>query len=221
MTEPLFGGDKKVGISILGPIEQRFIRWAAPKVPSWLRSHHLTLATIPICLGIVGFSYLARTDDRWLLVSASLILLQWLTDSLDGAVGRLRDEGLIRWGYYMDHLLDYAFLISILTGYMLLLPAAFMRIQFLVLGIFAGYMVSSFLAFGASNQFRISHLGIGPTEIRIVFIVINILLFIYGKTHLRWSLPYVLGIAVLGLLVVVYRTQRELWAYDMERKRMQ
>ena len=85
MTES-FGGDKKVGISILGPTEQKFIRWAAPKVPSWLRSHHLTLATIPICLGIIASGYLARTDERWLLVSAGLIFIQWMTDSLDGSV---------------------------------------------------------------------------------------------------------------------------------------
>lgn len=217
MTES-FGGDQKVGVSILGPIEQRFIRWAAPRVPSWLRSHHLTLATIPICIGIVACGYLARTDERWLLASAGLIFIQWLTDSLDGAVGRLRNEGLVRWGYYMDHLLDYAFLVAILTGYMLLLPAEFVRVQFLVLGIFAGFMISSFLAFGASNQFRISHLGIGPTEIRIVFIVINVLLVMYGKTNLRWSLPYVLGIAFIGLLIVVYRTQKELWDHDKNNK---
>lgn len=218
MTDMTFGGDKKVGVSILGPTEQLFIRWAAPRVPLWLRSHHLTLATIPICLGIVGSGYLARTDERWLLASAGLIFIQWLTDSLDGAVGRLRNEGLVRWGYYMDHLLDYAFLVSILTGYMLLLPATFVRVQFLVLGIFAGFMISSFLAFGASNQFRISHLGIGPTEIRVVFIVINVLLVMYGKTNLRWSLPYVLGIAFIGLLIVVYRTQKELWEHDQKNK---
>lgn len=40
-----FGGDKKKGSSILGPVERRFIDWAVPRLPSWLLSHHLTMVT--------------------------------------------------------------------------------------------------------------------------------------------------------------------------------
>jgi phosphatidylglycerophosphate synthase len=218
MPEP-FGGDKKVGRSVLWLAEQRLIRWAAPRVPAWIRSNHLTLATIPISFAIVLCGYAAQTQDAWLYVGAVFIFLQWVTDSLDGAVGRLRNEGFIRWGYYMDHFLDYVFLVSVLVSYMLLLPTDFILIHFFVLAIFAGYMVHAFLAFGATNQFRIAHLGVGPTEIRLLFIAINILLALFGKTHLRWALPYALGLATIGLVVVVYRAQKELAEYDLRQKK--
>ncbi len=212
-----FGGDKKVGQSIFGPLEQRLIQRCVPAVPSFIRSHHLTLASIPISMLIIGCSYLSKTNIHWLWAVSVLIALQWMTDSLDGAVGRARNEGLIRWGYYMDHLLDYFFLAAILIGYMLLLPVGFRTLHFFVLAIFGAFMVNSYLAFATTNQFRISYLGIGPTEIRLVFILTNTLLIFFGKTHLVGALPYVLAVSFFGLIVVIYRTQKELWEVDHSR----
>jgi len=216
-SEP-FAGDKKVGQSLLGPLEKRFISWAAPRVPKGIETYHLTLLTIPISLAIVGLSYLAKSNIQWLWGVSSLIALQWLTDSLDGSVGRLRNTGLVKWGYYMDHFLDYVFLCAILIGYSLMLPDHYKYLQFFVLAIFGSFMVSTYLAFAATNRFRIEHLGIGPTEIRILFIVINSLIVLFGKTYLAWSLPYVLPLSLICLSYVVYRTQKEIWAMDMQDK---
>ena len=218
MPEP-FGGNAKIGQSILHSIEKRAVNWAVPRVPSWISTVHLTLATIPISLGIILASWFAKDDFRWLWSVSMLIFLQWVTDSLDGAVGRYRHTGLIKWGYYMDHFLDYLFLCSILIGYSLMLPDHFKYLQFFLLAIFGAFMVNSFLAFAASNKFRISYLGIGPTEVRLAFIAANTLLILLGKTHLAGALPYVLVASVFGLCVVVYRTQKELWMIDMEAKR--
>lgn len=213
-----FGGNSKVGQSILGPVEQRFIRWGVSRLPAWLRSWHLTLASIPISLLIILCGYLTRRDDVWLWGVSVLIVLQWLTDSFDGALGRFRKEGLVLWGYYMDHLLDYFFLAAILTAYMLILPPHFTEIQFFVLVIFGGFMVNSYLAMATTQEFRIAHLGVGPTEIRLIFVLINTLIFFFGKTYLGFALPYLLGFSFFGLIVVVYRTQRDIWAADMKRK---
>lgn len=200
-----------------GP-EQRFIAWATPRVPSWIETYHLTLASIPISLGIVLFSFLAVDDIRWLWGVCVMIALQWFTDSLDGAVGRARNTGLVRWGYYMDHLLDYFFLAAIMIGYMILLPDRSKWLFFFVFALFAGFMVNSFLVMAASKRFQVSHLGIGPTEIRIVFILIDALLALFGKTHLAFLLPFLLGLSFLGLIIVICKEQRELWRMDMDVK---
>jgi len=218
MTKLVFGGDKKVGQSLLHRPEQAFIRWAVPKIPTWLRSHHLTLLSIPISLFIILFGYLGTSNIGWLWGTSFMIFMQWVTDSLDGAVGRARNEGLIRWGYYMDHLLDYFFLAAILIGYMLLLPDESKWIHFFVLAVCGLFMVNSYLSFAATNNFRIAYLGLGPTEARLIFIIINTLIILFGKTHLRFILPFILIFAVCGLVVVVYRTQKEIWAMDMEAK---
>ncbi len=210
----------KVGSSWLSRPEKVFIRWAVPKVPLWIRSHHLVLASLPISIGIVLFSFFARFETNWLWVVSFLIFLHWVTDSLDGAVGRSRKEGLVKWGYYMDHLFDYFSLCAILIGYSLLTHNEYPILQFFVLALCGGFMVNSFLAYGATQEFRMVHLGFGPTEMRLLFIFLNILIIIFGKTYIAPLLPYVLGLCFIGLCVVVYRTQDDLWKRDMAIKNL-
>jgi phosphatidylglycerophosphate synthase len=209
-----FAGDKKVGASILTKPERKFIDWMVPKIPNWIRTYHLTLMTIPISLFIILFSFFAKDNILWLWLVSLMIFLQWLTDSLDGSLGKYQNEGLVRWGYYMDHFLDYVFLCAILIGYSLILPDNLKYLQFFVLAIFGAFMVNSYLAFAASNKFRITFLGIGPTEIRIVFILINSMIILFGKTYIGAVLPYVLILSTIGLIIVTYRTQKEIWKLD-------
>jgi phosphatidylglycerophosphate synthase len=121
----------------------------------------------------------------------------------------------------MDHFLDYVFLCAILIGYSLMLPDHYKYLQFFVLAIFGSFMVNSYLAFAVTNRFRIEHLGIGPTEIRILFIIINSLIVLFGKTYLAWSLPFVLPLSLICLSYVVHQTQKEIWEIDMQHKRNQ
>ena len=187
-----FQGDKKFGKSILYDIEIPFRDWLVPKVPRWLEGYHLTLTTILWSILIVVFSFLAKHNIHWLWLVSLMIFLQYITDLLDGAVGRARDTGLVKWGYYMDHFLDYIFLSSILIGYALLLPDVFKYRLFFVMAFFGAFMVNSFLSFAATNKFKIAYMGIGPTEIRIVFIIINTLLICFGRTYMLKALPFVL-----------------------------
>ena len=214
----VFQGDKKFGQSILTTLETRFRDWLIPMVPSKVESYHLTLTTILWSALIVIFSFLAKHDIRWLWLVSLMIFLQYITDLLDGAIGRKRDTGLVKWGYYMDHFLDYIFLSAILIGYALLLPDVFKYRLFFVMAFFGAFMVNSFLSFAATNKFKISYLGVGPTEVRIIFIVVNTLLICFGRTYMVKALPYVLIGATFGLFVTVYRTQKMLWDIDMRAK---
>ncbi|MBU0625395.1 CDP-alcohol phosphatidyltransferase family protein [Patescibacteria group bacterium] len=211
----IFGGDKKIGWWLLQKPEKKFVDWLVPHLPHWIKTYHLTLASIPISLLIIFCGYLGHTHGvHWLWWISLLIFLQWLTDSLDGAVGRAQNEGLIRWGYYMDHLLDYFFLSSVLITYMLIIPEQSKLVHFMVLVIGGGFMVNSYLAFSATNQFRISYFGIGATEARIVLIALNTLIILFEKTYLAFALPYALGLAFLGLIAAIFQTHRHLWHLD-------
>lgn len=209
-----FSGDQKVDSSILTKPERKFIDWIVPKIPNQIRTYHLTLMTIPISLFIIIFGYLAEDNINWLWLVSFMIFMQWLTDSLDGSLGKYQGEGLIRWGYYMDHFLDYIFLCAILIGYSFILPDNLKYLQFFVLAIFGAFMINSYLAFAASNKFRISHMGIGPTEIRIIFILINTMIIIFGRTYIGSSLPYILILSTIGLIIVTHKTQKEIWNID-------
>jgi phosphatidylglycerophosphate synthase len=215
-----FNGDQKEGVWLLHGAEGRLRDFLVPLVPPWLETYHLTLSTVLWSGLIIVFGWLsAHHGMDWLWGTSVCIVLQYITDLLDGSIGRSRNTGLIKWGFYMDHFLDYFFLCAILIGYGFLLPDDQKYILFFVQALLGGYMVQSFLSFAATNTFKIAHMRIGPTEIRILFILINTLLIIFGKTYLAAALPYALGFSTLGLCLVVYDIQKIIWELDMENKR--
>lgn len=214
-----FAGDKKFGRSILHTPEQKLVAWGTPKIPRFVETYHLTLLTIVWSALNPLFGYLAKNYNlHWLWMVSGMIFLQYVTDLYDGAIGRSRNTGLVKWGFYMDHFLDYVFFGSlVVTGYIIAPPG--LGIYFMALFLVTvGFMVSSFLSFAATNQFQIAQLGIGPTEMRIVFIVINTVIIITGTSHFRISVPIVCGICAIGLVVTVFRTSRNIWALDMKNK---
>ena len=209
----------KSSTSLLSPFERRLAGLVVPRIPRWLGTQHLTLMTLAWCAGLVAFGYLAAGDLRWLWGSSAMIALQWVTDFFDGKVGKHRGTGLVKWGFYMDHLLDYAFLCAVVGAYAFVLPAASHLHLLLVLAVFGGLMVNSFLAFAATGRFHISHGKLGPTEFRLALVLINSLLVFYGTRRMAKVLPYVAACGFVALGVLAYRTQRELWLRDAERLR--
>ena len=216
-----FPGATKSNTSFLTPFERRLATRVLPHIPSWLETYHLTMLTLVWSSLILFFSYLAARDLRWLWGVSAMIALQYVTDHYDGKVGKYRGTGLVRWGYYMDHLLDYFFLCSVIIGYAFILPER-SRYQILImLAIFAGYEFSTFLAFAATDRLKISYLKFGPTEFRVALIVINALLVQYGTRTMINGLKYVNIGAAIGLALMIYRTHKTIWALDMEQKSAQ
>jgi len=213
VSEP-FGGDKKKGQSILGPIERRFIDWAVPKLPRWMRSWQLTLTTIVWSAGMIGFGRLAADNRQWLWAMSAMVIGQWLTDSFDGTLGRTRGEGLVKWGYFMDHFLDTIFAGSVVIAYAFLAPGGTGFLFSLLLLVTMAMMAMSFLSFAATNEFQIAHYGIGPTEIRIGYIILNTVVFFTGNEVFWWGVPVVLALNVVTLVALVWQTHKKLWAID-------
>ena len=207
-------GDRKASASILAPIERRIARWALRLVPSWLESQHLTLMTLGWSAMVLAAAIPARSNPRWLVVASLAIVLQYLTDAVDGKVGQLRNAGIVRWGYYMDHLLDYVFLCAILITYSLLLPDRFEYLMTIVLAIAGGFMVSAFLARAVTGVLEISFVGLGPIEMRLIFVGINTWLATVGRAAMLQVVPYVIGAALVVFTALVYKTQRRLWILD-------
>ena len=214
-----FAGAHKTNNSFLSPLERRLAPFVLPRIPSWLETYHLTMLTLVWSLLILLFSYFAASNIRWLWMVSAMIALQWVTDHYDGKVGKYRNTGLVRWGYYMDHLLDYFFLCSILIGYAFILPERSRLQLLLMLALFAAYDFSTFLAFTALEKLQISHLKFGPTEFRVALIIINGLLVRFGTKHMIGGLKWVNAGAVVGLVFLVYSTQKKIWQLDMKNRR--
>ncbi len=215
-----FGGDKKLPMkSLLAKAEKKLIDRYVPKFPKWLEGYHLTLMTILWSIGVLIFGWLARDNRLWLLLSSVMLALQWFTDSFDGALGRYRDTGIPKWGYYMDHFLDYVFMCSLMVGYSFLLQGREKTVVLLLIPVFGCFMVNSYLAFAATNQFKITFLGAGPTEMRLYFVLLNFALIIFGIDWIKSLLVYILVIAIIVMCIIVYRTQKYIWKMDMAEKK--
>ena len=218
MSKSSFAGDKKVGESFLGPWEKRFVKRWVTRIPSWLETYHLTLLTVLWSVLALVFFGLAESNLHWLWAVSLMIFLQYVTDLFDGAVGRYRDTGLVKWGFYMDHFLDFVFQSVIVIGYYLMAPTGLAHYFFGLLLLTGGYMVNSFLWFAATNRFEISYFGIGPTEIRLLVIAMNASIVFIGTSWWSVTVPLFFWVFLAGLIVLVYRTQKQLWAIDMKAK---
>jgi hypothetical protein len=215
-----FAGAGKTNTSFLSPLERRLEPIVVPKIPKWLETYHLTLLTLLWSLMILVFSWLGAKDLRWLWMVSLMIFLQWVTDHYDGKVGKYRNTGLVRWGYYMDHLLDYFFLCSIFIGYAFILPERSHFQLLLMLALFAAHDFSTFLAFAATDKLKISYLKFGPTEFRLALIIINALLISFGTRYMISGLKWVNAGAAIGLCFLIYGTQKKIWRLDMQGKQL-
>lgn len=218
MAKEKFGGDQKVGESLLRGWEIGFVARNVERVPRWLETHHLTLLTVFWSGLILVFSWQARSSLHWLWLVSLMIFLQYLTDLFDGAVGRHRGTGLIKWGFFMDHLLDYLFQSCLVIGYWMISPPG-LDLYFLgILALTGGFMVLSFLSFAATNRFEIYFCGLGPTEARLLVILMNAVIVTVGTSWWRVTVPIFCFSFLAGLVFLGFKKHRELWALDMEAK---
>ncbi len=216
MTEA-FAGDKKKGQSLLGPVERKAIVWMIPRVPQPIMSHHLTALTAAWSSLIVLFGWLATKNLQWLHAVSVMVFLQWLTDSLDGSLGKYRKQGLVKWGFFADHILDLIFAGSVVIAYSFLVEARWLQFLFLILLLVTcATMATSFLSFAATNQFQIAYYGLGPTEIRIGYIALNTIVAAAGTAIFSWGVPVIVAINLMAFLILAGQTGKNLWAMDYE-----
>lgn len=148
-----------------------------------------------------------------------MLFMQWFTDSFDGSLGRYRDTGIPKWGFFMDHFLDFIFMSAIFLGYAILLDGTSRHILYLMVPLFGAFMVSSFLSFSATGEFKITYLGAGPTEIRIAFIILNCILIKFSTGWIEKLLPVIFIVSIAFLCLIVFRTQKYIWNIDMADKK--
>ncbi|MCS6893556.1 MAG: hypothetical protein NZO16_03190 [Deltaproteobacteria bacterium] len=209
-----FAGDKKVGASVMSDLEKKLVLFLTPKVPSFIQTHHLTLLTLLWSLGTILFGVLAQKNLVWLIGVNCMVILQYLTDILDGAVGRHRQTGLIKWGFFMDHLLDYIFLISLMTAGYLITPPNLQIFTTALAAILSCILVANFLHFATTNKFQVYHFGLGPTEFRLAVLCFNFFVIFAGTDQFYLLLPLGCLMALVALLVYVIKIHRELWELD-------
>ena len=153
--------------SVLAAAEKRLLIAIAHRLPRAVHSDHLSLlALASMLLAAGGFAVMRATPWGAAVVVVGLAL-NWFGDSLDGTVARVRGHERPRFGYYVDHVIDLAGTAALLGG----LAASSLMSPLLAMAVLAAYLLvaaEAFLATHASGVFRMSWLGFGPTELRIL-----------------------------------------------------
>ena len=207
MGEHFTGGQKHLDHFLRG-YEKKLIAAFLPLVPSWMGTIPLTLLTFLWSALIVLFGYLSVENINWLWGFNACIFVQHITDMLDGEIGRRRNTGLIKWGFYMDHFLDYVFTCAIIAGYSFLLPPAYFPLVLLCLGVCGGFMVHILMDFSITGDFKISFNRVGVAEARYFLIVLNTALIVFGTGLFVAFFPFIVLISCVALAVIVCKSQK-------------
>ena len=153
--------------SVLASAEKRLLIAIAHRLPRAVHSDHLTtLALVAMGLAALGFGLMRASPWGAALVLAGLAL-NWFGDSLDGTVARVRGHERPRFGYYVDHVIDLAGTAALLAG----LAGSGLMSPLLAVAVLAAYLLvsaESYLATHAVGIFRMSWMGFGPTELRLL-----------------------------------------------------
>ena len=207
-------GDK----SIFSDYEKKFADKYAPKIPKILETNRLTYLSLVWTFCILLFGYLGRNNIQWFWIVSLMIVFHYLTDMFDGAVGRYRETGLIRWGYYMDHMLDFIYLNSIFVSYSFIFSKDSHVLILSAMAIFSAFFVNSHLSFSATDEFKITYLKVGPTEIQLGFVIVNTIIIFAGVSFIEKFLPFLVGSSLLALFGFIGKTQGRIWEIDIKNK---
>ncbi len=170
-----FQSARRVNQSLTAPMEKRALLWMAQRVPLWISSDHLTLLGFTAQVG-AGVCYAWSRFNRYALLLVILcIVLNWLGDSLDGTLARVRRHERPRYGFYVDHMADIFGSIALMCG---LGFSGFLHWQTAIAMLIAFLLLSSesYLATYSLSCFQLSQGIFGPTEIRILLIAGNLAL---------------------------------------------
>src|SRR5438105_7392380 len=209
-------GVREMRFLLAGP-EGRILRALAARVPRSIRSNHLTVIGT-IGAAAAGIAYALTTyHPAWLWVASAMLVVNWLGDSLDGTLARVRGTQRPKYGYYLDHVVD-AFSTAVIGLGIGLSPYVNLG---LALGLVVVYLALSINVYLESSVFGVSKMSSGriaPTEVRLLLVIFNTMLAAAAWLQFQSPLPlglvanWTLAILLTGMVVLfVGRFARNLY----------
>jgi phosphatidylglycerophosphate synthase len=168
----------------------------------------------------IGYA-LARYDRRALVLTIVCIALNWLGDSLDGTLARVRRQQRPRYGFYVDHMADIFGSVALLGG---LGWSELVHWQVAV-AMLVGFLLlsgESYLATYTLGKFELSQGLFGPTELRILLVLGNLALLrspyaaVCGHRLLLFDVGGVIAAAGMFAIAVVVAVRHTAELYRQE-----
>jgi phosphatidylglycerophosphate synthase len=202
--------------------EKRLLVWMAERLPAGVSPDHLTcLGLLGHLVGGIGYALVPRSP-HWLHLANAGLVLNWLGDSLDGTVARVRRRLRPRYGFYVDHMVDALGMLLLLVG----LAFSGLVTPWVALALLLAYYfltINMGFATHALGVFKISFGPLGGTELRILLVLVNLAVLVRprlalgGRELLTFDLIALaasVGVAFTALRSAAQVTKR---LYEMER----
>lgn len=221
---PKFKQAERSHTSILAAAEKRTLIRIAENLPGWVNSDHLTGLGF-VSLILAGLSYWYASVNPWALLAViGFLITNWFGDSLDGTLARVRNHQRPRYGFYVDHILDALGMFFLtagmaLSGYISPAVAYAFLVAYLLLSI------EVYLATYAVGTFHLSYWSFGPTELRILLAIGNIVVLwhpnatIAGREFLLFDVGFAVGTVAVSLILIQATVKHTLQLYREEPRR--
>ncbi len=202
----------RVNDIFLGPLERPALSWLAAHTPAWISPDHCTAIGVLGALVTVVSYGLSSLNSNFLWLASFGFVVNWYGDSLDGTLARYRHIERPIYGFFLDHTVDAAtevmiFLSLGLTPHISYVVASLALIAYLLLTVLV-YVRTTVV-----GEFKISYARLGPTEIRVLAILLNAWMFFGGIQRnaivlapgisIAYS-PYDLAVGAIALLLLAF-----------------
>ncbi len=190
--------------NLLAASERRLLNWLCARMPAWATPDMLTgIGFVGSIATFAGYA-LSSFHLAWLWVAIAGYFINWFGDSLDGSLARYRKIERPAFGYFVDHSIDSFSNMIIVIGLGL---SPFIRLDTALFGL-AGYLLLSihtFLAARVTDEFKLTYLAGGPTEMRLILIAMTVAMFIMepGPALIMGQSLFDLFIGGLGVILIV------------------
>jgi phosphatidylglycerophosphate synthase len=202
---------KRVNDILLGPLERPALQWLAAHLPKWVTPDMMTVTGIFGALVIALGYALSQFHPAFLWLATLGYIINWFGDSLDGTLARYRHIERHKYGFYIDHVTDVLTEIVTILGlglspYVKFSVASMCCIAYIALSVLV------YVRMNVMGEFKISYGKLGPTEVRVLAILLNIAMFFGGIYTFKVSLgsvpaaisPYDLYVIAITLLLLYF-----------------
>lgn len=202
--------------------EKRALLWLAAHTPEWVNPDHLTIVGLGAQIGAGALYALAKFHRLALVGVIACLALNWLGDSLDGTLARVREQQRPRYGFYVDHMVDTFGALALMAGLAL---SGYMHPP-VAIGLLIGFLtlsIQSYLATHTLGEFRLSFWRFGPTELRILLAIGNLALFwkpiahVFGHAYRLFDIGGVIGMVGMAAMLIAFTVQNTVRLYREER----
>lgn len=165
----------RIQTSLLNAAEKKALVWLAGRQPKWMTSDGLTfIGFLGAVIIAVGYALSANPAFLWLASAGWFI--NWYGDSLDGTLARVRNQQRPVYGFFIDHTVDCINESIMIIGigmmpYMQFDIAIFCLVAYLLISVYV------YISAHLKGEFKLTYGKMGPTELRVIMIIVNTLWF--------------------------------------------